>query len=167
MEKDQAQDDQRGKEDIAKLRLPSCVSEVMRFTELPKQKVHQFPLYISAVRAGFPSPADDYIEDFLDLNDYLISHPAATFIVRAAGDSMTGVGIQSGDILIVDRSLEPTHGRIVIAAIDGELTVKRLACLHGRVKLMPASDNHQPIDITDEQEVVIWGVVKHVIHSFG
>lgn len=125
------------------------------------------PLYSSTVRAGFPSPADDYIEDFLDLNNYLINHPAATFMVKASGDSMTDVGIQSGDLLIVDRSIEATHGKVVIAAINGELTVKQLSRLNGRIKLLPANDKYRAIDISDEQDLVIWGVVIHVIHSFG
>lgn len=127
----------------------------------------RLPLYTSSVRAGFPSPAEGDIEDFLDLNEHLINHPAATFIVKASGDSMSDVGIQSGDLLIVDRSLEAIHGKIVIAAINGELTVKRLSKLNGRVKLLPENNKYPAIDITDEQDVVIWGVVKHVIHTLG
>lgn len=150
------------------MRIPlSRINKVIDLIDEKKFKAYQLPLYSSTVRAGFPSPADDYIEDFLDLNEYLINHPASTFIVKASGDSMSDVGIQSGDMLIVDRSLEATHGKVVIAAINGELTVKRLSRINGRVKLMPANDKYQPIDITDEQEVVIWGVVKHVIHTFG
>ena len=122
------------------------------------------PLYASRVRAGFPSPADDYIESYLDLNAHLIKHPASTFFLTASGDSMTGAGIQSGDMLIVDKSLTATHGKIVIAAIDGELTVKRLSCMANRVQLLPENTNYPPIDITDAHELVIWGVVTHVIH---
>lgn len=125
------------------------------------------PLYSSTVRAGFPSPADDHIESFLDLNSHLIKHPAATFFVIASGDSMQNAGIQSGDLLIVDKSLEATHGKIVIAAIDGELTVKRLSRLANRVQLLPENEGYQAIDITNEQELVIWGVVTHVIHQAG
>ena len=125
------------------------------------------PLYSSHVRAGFPSPADDYIESYLDLNAHLIKHPAATFFVTASGDSMTGAGIQSGDMLIVDKSLNATHGKIVIAAIDGELTVKRLSRHEGRVQLLPENNQYTPIDITDEHDLVIWGVVTHVIHPAG
>ncbi len=130
-----------------------------------KAASYQLPLYGSKVQAGFPSPADDYIEAHLDLNSHLVKHPAATFFVIASGDSMTGAGIQSGDMLIVDKSLEAAHGKIVIAAIDGELTVKRLARLHGRVQLLPENSSFQPIDITEEQDLVIWGVVTHVIHQ--
>lgn len=84
------------------------------------------PLYLSPVKAGFPSPADDFIDRKLDLHEYLVHNEAATFFLRAQGDSMTGAGIHDGDLLIVDRSIEASHNKIVIAAIDGELTVKRL-----------------------------------------
>lgn len=132
-------------------------------------KVHRvlhksYPLYSSTVPAGFPSPADDYVECRLDLNTHLIKNTAATFFVKASGDSMKNAGIHSGDMLIVDRSLEATHGKIVIAAIDGELTVKRLSRKQGKVKLLPENPDYPPIDITDEQNLVIWGVVTNVIH---
>src|SRR6056297_599986 len=84
------------------------------------------PLYASRIPAGWPSPADDYVEDMLDLQKLLVQHPAATFYVRVKGDSMTGAAITDGDILVVDRSVDPTHGRIVVASLDNELTVKRL-----------------------------------------
>lgn len=126
---------------------------------------YTLPLYSCKVRAGFPSPADDYIESRLDLNEHLIKHPAATFFVIASGDSMLHAGIQSGDMLIVDKSLNATHGKIVIAAIDGELTVKRLSRANGNVQLLPENDNYPPIDITNDQDLVIWGVVTHVIHQ--
>ena len=95
----------------------------------------------------------------------MIKHPAATFIVIAVGDSMTNAGIHSGDLLIVDKSLAAVHGKIVIAAIDGELTVKRLARQNGCVQLVPENDQYPPIDISDQQDLVIWGVVTHVIHQ--
>ena len=144
------------------VRIPhSRVNEVMTF--LDRGLNHRLPLYSSKVRAGFPSPADDYIETYLDLNARFIQHPASTFFVIASGDSMTGAGIASGDMLVVDRSIEATHGKIVIAAIDGELTVKRLSKSDGRVQLLPENDHYPPIDITDEQDLVIWGVVKHIM----
>jgi DNA polymerase V len=122
------------------------------------------PLYACSVRAGFPSPADDYIEMHLDLNSHLIKHPAATFFFTASGDSMIGAGIASGDMLVVDRSLDAVHGTIVIAAINGELTVKRLSRVDGRVQLCAENNKYKPIEITEEEELVIWGVVTHVIH---
>ena len=144
------------------VRIPvSKIAAVRAFLE--KEDV-RCPLYTCHVKAGFPSPADDYIESYLDLNTHLIQHPAATFFVKASGDSMTGAGIQSGDMLIVDRSLDATHGKIVIAAIDGELTVKRLSRIAGSVQLLPENNQYPPIDITDMNELVIWGVVTYVIH---
>ncbi|MBA2649526.1 MAG: translesion error-prone DNA polymerase V autoproteolytic subunit [Legionella sp.] len=134
-------------------------------TPIPFANTFKVPLYSNSVSAGFPSPADDYIQSKLDLNEHIIHHPAATFFVRASGDSMKDAGIQSGDMLVVDRSLEPLHGKIVIAAINGELTVKRLCRQSGRVRLLPANTKYQPIDITEEQDLVIWGVVTHVIHE--
>lgn len=126
---------------------------------------YKLPLYGCSVRAGFPSPADDYIEMHLDLNSHLIHHPAATFFLKASGDSMINVGIADGDMLVVDRSLEATHGKIVIAAINGELTVKRLSIEAGKTQLIPENDKYRPITITDEMDLVIWGVVIHNIRS--
>jgi DNA polymerase V len=123
------------------------------------------PLFLSAVSAGFPSPADDFIEQKLDLNDHLVRNPAATFFVRVSGDSMTGASIHSGDILVVDRSLEPKEGKVVIAVLDGELTVKRIARRGGRLQLMPENDRYQPIIVANEADLEIWGVVTAVIHA--
>lgn len=147
------------------IRVPvSKVDAVKAFLE-KKRDESSCPLYSCHVRAGFPSPADDYIETHLDLNAHLVKHPAATFFVIAEGDSMKEAGIQSGDMLIVDKSLPAVHGKIVIAAIDGELTVKRLSRAAGCVQLLPENSLYPPIDITNEQELVIWGVVTHVIHT--
>jgi DNA polymerase V len=123
------------------------------------------PLYSHRVPAGFPSPADDFIESYLDLNEHLIKHPAATFFVRAEGTSMINAGIHHGDMLVVDRSIEPTDGAIVIAVVNGELTVKRLKKNAGRVWLMPENPDFKPMEITEEMEVIVWGVVKNSIHD--
>lgn len=123
------------------------------------------PLYMVSVSAGFPSPADDYLDGKLDLNEYLIKHRAATFFLRAAGDSMTGAGIHNGDILIVDRSLDPVDSNIVIAALDGELTVKRIRKSAHELLLMPENKNYEPVRVTEEMNFEIWGVVTNVIHS--
>lgn len=128
-------------------------------------KRHSIALYSSKVAAGFPSPGDDFIERYLDLNQQLIKHPAATFLVVASGDSMTGAGIASGDLLIVDRSLEAKNGKIVIAALNGELTVKRLSKTNNCLQLLPENPKFKPIDITETHELIIWGVVTHVIHT--
>lgn len=122
------------------------------------------PLLASSVRAGFPSPADDYIDKCLDLNELLIRHPAATFFVRASGDSMSGAGIHSGDILVVDRALEPSHHSIVIAALDGELTVKRLVREGGKVFLAPENPEFDAIEVPPESSFEVWGVVTCVLH---
>jgi DNA polymerase V len=123
------------------------------------------PLYASRVAAGFPSPADDHLEDPLDLNQYLVKHPAATFFARAGGRSMTGDGIHHGDLLVVDRSLEPRDGRIVVAVVNGEMTLKKLKIEDGRVWLMPANPDYAPIKLGEGMELMIWGVVTHVIHA--
>jgi DNA polymerase V len=124
------------------------------------------PLYASTVAAGFPSPADDYMEGALDLNEYLIAHPAATFMVRVEGASMTGAGILSGDLLIVDRSVESRSGHIVIAVISGELTVKRLIKgSHGWL-LKAEHPDYPPTKIGPDAECSIWGVVTGSVRRF-
>ena len=123
------------------------------------------PLFSHAVRAGFPSPADDYISDTLDLNEHLIRHKEATFFLRAKGHSMTGAGIQDGDLLVVDRSLAPTHRTIVIAVVDGEFTVKRLYKHAGKIHLLAENPDYAPIELQDGQELQVWGVVTSVIHT--
>lgn len=124
------------------------------------------PLFATQVKAGFPSPADDFLEQPLDLNEHLIQHPAATFFVRVDGDSMIGAGIHPGDILIVDRSLEPLSGRIVIAVIDGAFTVKRIRIdTPGVVFLEPENPDFLPIRIESGSDFQVWGVVTYVIHK--
>jgi DNA polymerase V len=123
------------------------------------------PLFLVPVPAGFPSPADDYLEGALDLNEYLVKHKAATFFWRVTGDSMIGAGIHSGDLLIVDRSLEPRDGNVIIAVLDGELTVKRIEIHDGKLFLVPENKDYPLIPITEEQSFQVWGVVTHVIHS--
>lgn len=125
----------------------------------------ELPQFLSAVPAGFPSPAEDHVESYLDLNHYLIQHPHATFFTRVQGDSMTEAGIHSGDLLIVDRALEALSGQVVIAALDGELTVKRLIKRRGKVYLQAANPNYPPLPIRSETDCVIWGVVTYAIHQ--
>lgn len=119
----------------------------------------------SGVAAGFPSPADDFIEEKLDLNEKLIRHPAATFFVRVSGNSMIKAGIHSGDMLIVDRSLEPKTGSVVVAVVNGEFTVKRISRQGDKLYLMPENSRFQPIQITDDSNFQVWGVVTNVIHT--
>ncbi|ENN1020783.1 translesion error-prone DNA polymerase V autoproteolytic subunit [Salmonella enterica] len=123
----------------------------------------QLPLFSDTCAAGFPSPAQDYIEAQLDLNDFCIRHPSATYFVRAQGESMVEAGILSGDLLVVDRALTPAHGDTVIAAINGEFTVKRL-CTHPQLCLQPMNSAYSPIFV-DPDELDIFGVVTHAIHT--
>lgn len=122
------------------------------------------PLFLSRVPAGFPSPAEDYVEGSLDLNEHLIQHKEATFFVRVQGESMIGAGIQNGDLLVVDRALEAVDGNIVIAVVDGELTLKRLSKRNSQVRLLPENPCFHPIEFNDDQSLEIWGVVTNVIH---
>jgi len=124
---------------------------------------NHLPFYECTISAGFPSPAEDG-ETSLDLNELLIKNPSATFFLRVSGSSMVKAGIHHNDILIVDRSLEPVNGKIVIAAVNGELTVKRLCCEGNRIQLVAENENYRPIDITEEVDLHIWGVVTNVIH---
>jgi DNA polymerase V len=139
----------------------------MRIAKASNEAKCPLPLYGSAVSAGFPSPAEDYVEGKLDLNEHLIPHPSATFMVRATGDSMTGVGIFSGDILVVDRSVQPKHGAIIIAVIEAELTVKRLYRRKGVVKLEAANPAYPSINVSDDMELWCWGVVTAAIHQYA
>ncbi len=124
------------------------------------------PIFTSRVQAGFPSPADDHLEDTLDLNTHLIHHQEATFFVKAQGDSMIGAGIHQGDILIVDKSLTPKSGKIVIAVVDGEFTVKRLHKYKRSITLKAENSEFEDIKIRGTDELIIWGVVTSVIHQY-
>jgi DNA polymerase V len=136
---------------------------VLPFTEHPSKLSLLF--FAGKVAAGFPSPADDYVEKTLDLNELLVQKPAATFFVRAEGESMLGAGIHPNDILIVDRSIEPVPGKIVICALNGELTVKRLEHDGKQWQLKAENPAYSDIAIYEELDMVIWGVVTNVIHS--
>ena len=127
----------------------------------PNRKV---PLFTDAVAAGFPSPATDYCESRLDLNELCIKHPAATYFVRAQGDSMVDAGIYPGDVLVVDRSLTAKHGDIVIAALNGELTVKKLETKPAS-RLVPMNSNYSAVEIPEGTDIEIFGVATTVVHS--
>lgn len=129
-----------------------------------KLKNIRLPLFAGKVSAGFPSPASDYVDKTLDLNELLIQHPAATFFVRAQGESMWDAGIHHNDILVVDRSLEPVSGKIVVCAINGEMTVKRLVDEQARWILKAENPAYPNIPLNEGLELVIWGVVTNVIH---
>jgi len=118
----------------------------------------------SVACVGFPSPAANYMEEALDLNEYLIKHPSATFFVRVAGEAMIEAGIHSGDILIVDRSLEPVENKVVIAVVNGQFIVRRVCIIRGKRCLAPENDNYQSIELDKETDIEIWGVVTNVVH---
>lgn len=122
------------------------------------------PVAASSVSAGFPSPADDFTQNSIDLNEHLIKHPAATFFVRVSGNSMTGEGIHTNDLLIIDRSLEPYNNAIIIAIVDGEFTVKRLRKKGTTLYLQPENNNFRPIRIDEHTNFEVWGVVTWILH---
>ena len=142
--------------------------EIIDIKTLASSSTIKIPLVTSNVPAGFPSPADDYIEDVIDLNKHLVNYPSATFFVKVKGDSMEGANINDGDILIVDRSLKAKSGSIVIAVVDGELTVKRLKQLSKgsskEIFLVPENNNYPDIAITSDR-FEVWGVVSYIIHK--
>ncbi len=129
------------------------------------EKVLDIPFYQSNVPAGFPSPADDFMDLDLNLQEYLVQHPSATFCVRVTGDSMRNAGIFSGDVMVVDRALEPKNNTIVLAVLDGEFTVKRIQKKGKDLFLSPENKDFKAIQITEEMNFQVWGVVTHIIHK--
>ena len=129
------------------------------------KNTEESPLFLERVRAGWLSSASDTIEEKLNLHSYIVRHPNATFFVKVQGDSMNGAGIQEGDIVAVDRAIPPKHGSIVIAAVNGEMTIKRLFIEKKRVTLLAENPTYPPLPIQEEQDLRIWGVVTFVIHK--
>lgn len=115
------------------------------------------------ISAGFPSPALDFVDLSIDLNRHLIKHPSATFYGRVKGDSLINAGISNGDLLIIDRSIEPANGKIAVCYIDGEFTAKRIQISRNEVWLIPENEAYQPIRVTEDNDFMIWGIVTHVI----
>ena len=128
------------------------------------REILTFPLFSDLVQCGFPSPAADYVEQRIDLNQLLIQHPSATYFVKASGDSMIDGGISDGDLLIVDSAINARHGDIFIAAVDGEFTVKKLQ-LRPTVQLIPMNSAYSPITISSEDTLDVFGVVIHVVKA--
>lgn len=125
----------------------------------------ELPFVDEGISAGFPSPALDFVNLTIDLNKHLIKHPSATFYGRVKGQSLKNAGISDGDLLIIDRSLEPANGKIAVCYIDGEFTAKRIKRTKSELWLMPENDDYQAIKIEEENNLIIWGVVTHVIKS--
>jgi DNA polymerase V len=140
-------------------------SEELEFYSAETTTELKIPLFESGVSAGFPSPADDYLDLPIDLNEFLIKHPAATFYVRVKGNSMEGAGIRNGDLLIVDRAEDPRNKSIVLGVIDGEFTVKRIKKKGSDLYLMPDNPEFKPIKINDNMDFQVWGVVTYVVHK--
>ncbi len=125
----------------------------------------QLPIIESGISAGFPSPALDFIDLSIDLNKHLIKHPTATFYGRVKGMSLKNAGIDDGDLLIIDKSLEPVDGKIAVCFIDGEFTAKRIKISKKEIWLIPENENYKAIRVTEENNFLIWGIVTHVIKN--
>jgi len=147
---------------MTKIKKDKIIAEIYGPITGDKQKL---PLYMSRVPAGFPSPAEDFIDKKLDLNEHMVKHPAATFFVKVQGNSMVGAGIHHGDVLVVDRALEAENRKIVVAALNGELTVKRLRKSKGRLFLASENPEFKEMEVTSEMSFEVWGVVTNVIHQ--
>jgi DNA polymerase V len=149
----------------------------MKLTEIYKSKNFDFfsvltetdlelPFVKEGISAGFPSPADDFLDTGIDLNKELIKNPSATFYGRVKGNSMQDLGIHNGDLLVIDKSLNPQNGKIAICFIDGEFTIKRIMIEQDCIWLMPANKDYQPIKVTAENDFLVWGIVTNVIKYF-
>jgi DNA polymerase V len=126
----------------------------------------ELPLISGGISAGFPSPALDFVDLSIDLNKHLIKHPSATFYGRVKGQSMKDEGIHDGDLLVIDKSIEPTDGKIAVCYIDGEFTIKKIKLEKDCCLLIPANDAYDIIKVTADNDFIIWGIVTHVIKSF-
>ncbi|MBQ0116292.1 MAG: translesion error-prone DNA polymerase V autoproteolytic subunit [Flavobacterium sp.] len=141
-------------------------SNTLEFYIVDASTSWDIPYYEGGIKAGFPSPADDFIELTIDLNRALIKHKDSTFFARVSGNSMINAGINDGDLLVIDKSLEPQTNDIAICQIDGEFTCKRIVIEKDVVWLVPENEDYQPIKVTPDNELMIWGIVVHTIKSF-
>jgi DNA polymerase V len=147
---------------LARMSLSRDISDIFCPIHLQRNMI---PLYTCPVSAGFPSPSDDYLEAKLDLNQHLIKHPVATFFVRVSGDSMINAGIHDGDLLVVDRSLDPQDGRVIVAVVNGEMLVKRLRMKLQQIYLVAENPSYPSLLITEAMDFQVWGVVTNVVHA--
>jgi DNA polymerase V len=129
------------------------------------ENMQELPFISSGIKAGFPSPAADFDGNKISLDNVLVKNREATFYAKASGNSMIGAGIDDGDILVIDKSLEPQNNKVAVCFIDGEFTIKRIKIEKDCVYLMPENKNYQPIKVTEENELIIWGIVTYVIKS--
>ena len=130
------------------------------------KKKSKVQLYRTSISAGFPSPAEDHMDIGLDISEYLIKHPSSTFYIYVKGDSMINSGIFDGDLMIVDRSLEPQSNSVIIAVLNGDFTVKKIKKENNKIYLVPDNKKYDSILLDDSTEFQIWGVVTHTIHHF-
>ena len=142
------------------------LNQVLDFFTSTSKKL-KIPLLSDAISAGFPSPADDYTEENIDLNDHLISNPFSTFFLRVKGDSMINAGIQDKDLIILDKSLTAKPGNIIIAMIDGEFTIKRLSIRNNELYLKAENNTYPDFKFKNHIDIQIWGVVVYSIHSYS
>lgn len=141
-------------------------TKVVNVTKALVKNKHKLSLFASRPAAGFPAPADDLVETALDINDLVVENPASTFFVRVEGDSMEGAGIFSGDVLVVDRAVNPSEGRIVVAAVYGEMVVKRLKKTAQGFVLQSENSHYEPILVSENDDCFIWGVVVGSVRRF-
>ena len=139
------------------------VSKKIKFFLPDASGIQKHPIFSGGIKAGFPSPAADFEENKISLDKTLVKNSEATFYAKAVGNSMTGAGIDDGDILVIDRSLEPVHHKIAVCLIDGEFTVKRIKKDGEALFLMPENSNYKPIEINLHTDFTVWGIVTYVI----
>jgi DNA polymerase V len=130
------------------------------------ETILELPVISSGISAGFPSPAMDFIDLTIDMNKHLVKHPSATFYGRVKGMSMKDAGIHDGDLLVIDKSLQPKNNKIAVCYIDGDFTVKRIKIENDCIWLIPENEIYKPIKVTNENDFIIWGIVTHVIKAF-
>ena len=143
------------------------VKKKLSFFEPDTENASELPFIKGGIKAGFPSPAIDFEDEKMSLDKFLVKNPQATFYARADGDSMTGAGIDNGDIMIIDRSLSPKENKIAVCCIDGEFTVKRIKIEKDGLYLIPENKDFEPIKITESNQLIVWGIVTYVIKSIG
>lgn len=137
---------------------------INHFDKTDSKNISSLPFFEEGASCGFPSTADDYLEKKLDLHGLVVTNPAATFFIRVAGDSMIGAGIYSGDILVVDRSLPPKEGKVIVALLNGEFTVKRLKAIEKKIYLYAENPKYPPIEIKAGSDFQVWGTVTYAVH---
>lgn len=141
-------------------------SETLDFFSASTETLLERPLVPGGISAGFPSPAQDFLDIGIDLNRDLIRNPSSTFYARVNGESMKDLGINDGDLLIIDKSLDPVDGKIAVCYLDGEFTMKKIKAERDCCWLLPANEAYQPIKVTEDNDFIVWGIVIHVIKSF-